>query len=205
MSKSNWKSISFAVAALSVLSAGLFYFLPVANAALSIPPRGTFNPCAGRKSHPIEINRGPIFYARTEGGIGVEVGPHFRTTDGRNGADLIIRNVSSSGPVDGVGFVEIGLDDSRSTRSTLVANQTGSDYPATQTMRFFPTVTIDGKEYRARNAANLVNSAVTSTPPAVGTVYVLTNDIELESVDNSGDVMTIKPSKAFTVTGHDFK
>lgn len=206
MTKSNWKRISFAVAALSVLGAGLFYFIPVTSAAASFPPVGTINPCAGWKDHPIELPGGLGFNSHTQGGINVEVGTHFRTTDGRNGANLIIRSVSSAGQVDGVGFVEIGSDASRSSRSTLVANQTGSDYPATQTMRFFPTVTIDGKEFRALNAANLVNSAVTSTPPAVGTVYVLTNEVALESADDPGKVaMTIKPSKAFTVTGHVIK
>jgi len=67
-------------------------------------------------------------------------------------------------------------------------------------------VTVEGRKFRALNAAKLVNSAVTSTPPKEGTVYSLTNDVGLEDVDNPGKVaMTIKPGRAFTVTGHDFK
>lgn len=208
MKKVNWKVFAVAVAVLGVAGGGLFYTIPSTDAALSIPQPGFINPCAGFKEHPILSNIGPDFFSRTDGGIVVEVGTHFRTTDGRNGANLIVRDLRSSGVVDGVGVVEIGFDAELSarSRSTIVANQTGSDYPATQTMRFFPTVTVEGKEYRAMNAANLTNSAVKSTPPPVGTSYALTNEVQLESVDNPGKVaMVIKPSRAFTVTGHELK
>jgi hypothetical protein len=206
MSKVNWKLLTVAVAVLGVVGGGLFYTIPSTDAALSFPRPGTFNPCSGLKEHPILSNDWPDIYSRTSGGILVEMGQHFTTSDGRHGADLIVHTLRSSGVVDGVGRVEIGFDASRRTRSTLVANQKGVDYPATQTMSFFPTVTIEGRQYRALNAANLTNSEVKSTPPPVGTSYALTNEVQLEDVNNPGKVaMTILPSRAFTVTGHDFK
>jgi len=206
MMKLTSKQVVVALAVLLVAGAALFIGIPSSHAALNIPPRGTINPCAGFKTHPLRMNSGLILDSVTDGGIVVEVGGHFQTTDGRHGADLIIQTLRSSGQVDGLGFVEIGFDAERSGRSTIVANQKGADYPATQTMRFSPTVTIDGKAYHAIDGANLVNTAVTSTPPEIGTVYVLTNDVRLESADKPGEVaMVIKASKAFTVTGHDFK
>jgi hypothetical protein len=209
MSKLMLKRLGLVLMLLVVAGAGLFVAMPSSDAAARFPPRGTYNPCAGFKTHPVAIRGGLVVNSRTDGGIGVVIGDSFLTTDKRNGVNLAIQDLRSSGQVEGLGFVEIGIDQTRAAAgagSTLVANQTGSDYPATQTMKFFPTVTIDGKAYRALDAANLTNTSVTSTPPAIGTVYVLTNDIRLESVDNPGQVeMTIKPSKAFTVTGHDFK
>ncbi len=206
MKKVNWKVLAVALAVLGVAGGGLFYAIPSTDAALSIPRPGFINPCSGFKEHPILANDWPDFFSRTDGGIIVEVGTHFRTTDGRNGANLIIRELRSSGVVDGIGRVEIGFDARRQGRSILVANQREVDYPATQTMSFYPTVTVEGREYRAMNAANLTNSAVKSTPPPVGTSYALTNEVQLEDVNNPGKVaMVIKPSRAFTVTGHDFK
>ena len=209
MKKVNWKLLTVAVAVLGVVGGGLFYMTPSTDAAISatsFPPVGTFNPCAGFKEHPILSNDWPDFNSVTDGGIVVEVGPHFTTADGLRDANLIVRTLRSSGVVDGVGRVEIGFDASRGGRSTIVANQRESAYPATQTMRFFPTVTVEGRQYRALNAANLTNSAVKSTPPPVGTSYALTNEVQLEDVNNPGKVaMVIKPSRAFTVTGHDFK
>lgn len=209
MTKLTWKKLGVAAVALSAVAGGLTLYLPSASAALStnIPPIGTYNPCRGLKSHPLLVAGGPIIDSVTDGGIGVEVGTHFKTADGRNGANLVIRELRSVGQVDGLGYVEIGLDAerTRSARSTLVANQKGTDYPATQTMRFVPTVTIDGKTYRGLDVANLTNSAVKSTPPPVGTVYSLTNDVRLEDPAKPGQVaITIKPGKAFSVSGHDF-
>jgi hypothetical protein len=207
MTKLTWKKCGVAAVALSVGAFGLAAYLPSVDAAQNIPPAGTYNPCRGFKGHPVALAGGPTINSVTEGGIGVVVGSHFRTSDGRNGADLIIREVRSSGQVEGLGFVEIGMEGQVSkaaaASSTIVANQVGTDYPATQTMRFAPTVTIDGKAYRALDVANLTNSAVKATPPPIGTVYVLTNEIRLEDVNQPGRVaMTIKPGKAFTVTGH---
>ncbi|HSG38272.1 MAG TPA: hypothetical protein VLE27_01435 [Thermoanaerobaculia bacterium] len=206
MKQVSWKFLAVAVAVLGVVGGGLFYSIPSTDAALSIPPQGFINPCAGFKEHPILSNDWPDIFSRTDGGIVVEIGQHFTTSDGRHGANLIVRELRSSGVVDGVGRVEIGFDASRGGRSTIVANQRELDYPATQTMRFFPTVTIEGKQYRALNAANLTNSEVKSTPPPVGTSYALTNEVKLEDVNKPGEVaMIIKPSRAFTVTGHEFK
>jgi hypothetical protein len=200
-----WKRVGVVAVTLAVIGAGLFIAMPSSDAATSFPPRGTYNPCSGLKTHPIAIPGGPIITSTTSGGIGVVIGDPFQTTDKRNGTTLVIQDLKSSGQVDGLGFVEIGIDQTRPVPSTLVANQVGSDYPATQTMRFYPTVTIDGKPFRAIDVATLTNTAVTSTPPEIGTVYVLTNDVRLESPDNPGTVaFVIKPSKAFTVTGHNF-
>ncbi|HET9209997.1 MAG TPA: hypothetical protein VFR03_06350 [Thermoanaerobaculia bacterium] len=201
-----WKRVGIVAVALTVAGAGLFIAIPSSHAATSFPPKGTYNPCSGLKTHPIAIPGGPIFTSTTSGGIGVVVGDSFQTSDKRNGTTLVIQGLKSSGQVDGFGFVEIGIDQTRSAGpSTLVANQVGSDYPATQTMRFYPTVTVDGRPFQAMDVATLTNTAVTSTPPEIGTVYVLTNDVRMESPDNPGTVaFVIKPSKAFTVTGHNF-
>jgi hypothetical protein len=206
MKNTMWKRLGITLAVLAVAGAGLFLGMPSSNAAAALPPPGTVDVCSGFKDHPVRFPGGPIIDSHTDGGIVVQVGNHFQTTDRRNGANLSIQKLQSSGEVQGLGFVEVGIDSTRSAgASTVVANQTGSDYPATQTMRFFPTITIDGQQYRALDAANLVNTSVASTPPPVGTVYVLTNEIRLESVDKPGQVaMYIEPSKAFTVTGHAF-
>ncbi len=206
MTKTMLKWSGITAAALVVAGTGLFVGMPSSNAAASIPPPGTVDVCSGFKDHPVRFPGGPIINSHTDGGIVVQVGNHFLTADKRNGANLTVQELKSSGQVKGLGYVEVGFDSTRSAgASTVVANQTGSDYPATQTMRFFPTITIDGQEYRALDAANLVNTSVASTPPPVGTVYVLTNEIRLESVDNPGKVaLLIEPSKAFTVTGHAF-
>jgi hypothetical protein len=199
MTKLTWKKVGLTAVALTVGAAGL------ANAA-SIPPAGTYNPCKGLKGHPIAVAGGPVVDSTTNGGIGVVVGNHFKTSDGRNGAELVIREVRSAGQVTGLGYVEIGMDvaASASARSSIVANQKNADYPATQTMRFAPTVTIDGKTYRSLDVANLTNSAVKATPPPIGTIYSLTNELRLvDPNDPTRVAMTIKPgSKAFTVTGH---
>lgn len=205
MTKLTWKTWAVAAVALSVGTFGLVLNLPDADALANIPPAGTYNPCKGLKGHPVKLATGPVIDSVTDGGIGVVVGSHFKTTDGRNGADLIIREVRSAGQVEGLGYVQIGLDaaGSRNAASSIVANQTTADYPATQTMRFAPTVTVDGKLYRALDVANLTNSAVKATPPPIGTVYALTNEIRLEDPNQPGKVaMTILPGKAFTVTGH---
>ena len=205
MTKLTWKKCGIAAVALSVGAFGLVLNLPDADAIQRLPNVGTYNPCKGLKGHPVALAGGPTINSVTEGGIGVVVGAHFKTSDGRNGADLIIREVRSAGQVEGLGYVQIGMEGavSRAASSTIVANQVGADYPATQTMRFAPTVTIDGKAYRPLDVATLTNTAVKATPPPIGTVYVLTNEIRLEDANQPGRVaMTIKPGKAFTVTGH---
>src|SRR4051812_31936825 len=95
------KRLGLGLVSLWVAGAGLFVAMPSSDAAARLasrmPPRGTYNPCAGWKTHPVEIRGGLIVNSRTSGGIGVVIGDSFVTTDQRNGADLIIQDLRSSG------------------------------------------------------------------------------------------------------------
>src|ERR1700710_269709 len=122
------KPLGIALAVAAVAGAGLFVGMPSSTASVNIPPPGTIDVCAGFKSHPVRFPGGPIVTSTTTGGIQVQVGTHFVTTDKRNGANLNIQLLQSSGQVEGLGFVEVGIDSTRSAgASSVVANQTGTD------------------------------------------------------------------------------
>jgi hypothetical protein len=202
MTKAVWKKLVVGLALAMVIGGGFLWTRSLDAYINTFPPGDiVFNPCKGFKNHPAKLSNGLDLDISTYGSITVGTGSQFKTSDGRNGLTLRVIDVSSSGEVEGLGSVTVGFDkEARVAASTLVANQTSSDYPATQTMRFRPVITVNGNALRALDNANLVNSAVTSTPPAPGTVYVLTNAIRLEDPKEPGKVaMVIEPGEAFRV------
>lgn len=196
MTKMTWKKWGVAAAAASVVALGLAVYLPSSDAAAVQIVR-----CKGDKSHLLQFPNGPIFTASTTGFLDAGVGTSFTTTDGRQGTNLSVEDVFSTGSAEGLGSVTFNLDRSRQAgRSVLLANQAGARFPATQTMSFHFTVAVDGHTYRSLNAANVTNSQVSSFPPAPGTTYVLSNELRLEDVQKPGAVaLSIPPGKAFQV------
>jgi len=142
----------------------------------------------------------PQFDVKTTGFLDAGVGTAFVTSDGRKGVNLSVEDVFSSGQVEGLGSVAFNLDNRPAGPSSLVANQTGSAFPATQTMRFHFTVTTDAGTFRSINAANVTNTEVRDFPPPSGTVYVLTNLVKLEDASRPGQTAgSLAPGKAFTI------
>ena len=196
MTKLTWKRWGVAVVALSVVAFGLVLYLPSSDAAAIRIIR-----CKGDKSHLLELLGLPPVLATTTGFLDAGVGTSFVTSDGRTGTNLTVEDVFSTGYAEGLGSVTFNLDKSRQApRSAIVANQKGADFPATQTMNFHFTVSVDGHTYRSLNAASVTNSQVDQFPPAPGTTYVLTNELKLEDTQKPGTVaMTMPPGKAFVV------
>ncbi|MFL6196715.1 MAG: hypothetical protein ACJ75H_21205 [Thermoanaerobaculia bacterium] len=199
MTKMTWKRWGVAAAAVSVAALGLAVYLPSSNAAINQTVR--IVRCKGDKSHLLQFPNGPIILASTTGFLDAGVGTSFTTPDGRQGTNLSVEDVFSTGSAEGLGSVTFNLDKTRTAgRSSIVANQAGPSFPATQTMSFHFTVAVDGHTYRSMNAANVTNSQVSSFPPAPGTTYVLSNELRLEDVQKPGVVaLTMPPGKAFEV------
>lgn len=195
MMKMTLKRVGVVLGAVVLVGTGVALTLPSSDAAIAIPVVR----CKGDKSHLLETAGGLRFDIATTGFLDAGVGDPFKTSDGRTGRNLTVEDVFSTGQVDGLGDVSFSLDSSRPVgRSSIVANQTGSDFPATQTMRFHFTAKIGGKEYRSVEAANVTNSAVEAFPPPPGTTYVLTNAVRI--VDANGEVAgQLAPGRAFTV------
>lgn len=203
MSKKNWKGFAFAAAALAVAGFGLMVNMPsseaVAASASSFALANQVISCDGTKDHLLQSPNGPFLDVRTTGHLTAVAGDSFTTTDGRVGTYLGVDDVFSSGDVSGLGNVTFRSDDRPAGKSSIVANQAGRLFPATQTMRFNFTTTIDGKSFRSATPAVVSNSSVSAFPPASGTVYVLTNAVSL--LDASGRVAyNLQPGKAFTIT-----
>ncbi len=200
MTKLTWKKWGVAAVALSVTAGGLVLYLPSSDAAA--PTRARVVRCKGDKSHLLEQLGRPPILANTTGFLDAGVGTDFVTQDGRRGTNLTVEDVFSTGYAEGLGSVTFSLDKSRPAgRSAIVANKAGdSFFPATQTMNFHFTVSVDSTTYRSINPASVTNSQVGQFPPASGTVYVLTNKLELEDVNKPGVVaLTMPPGKAFEV------
>jgi hypothetical protein len=195
MNKVIWKRVGVVLGAAVLVATGVALTLPSSDAAISIPVIR----CKGDKSHIFQTPTGLRFDVLTTGHLDAGVGDSFRLSDGRAARNLTVEDVFSTGQVDGLGDVTFSHDRSRPAgRSSLVANQAGSDFPATQTMRFHFTANFGGNEYHSAEAATVTNSAVGAFPPPPGTTYVLTNPVRL--VDANGVVAgTLPPGRAFTV------
>jgi hypothetical protein len=198
VSKKNWKGFAFAAAALAVAGFGLMVNLPSTEAVANYAPVGDIVVCDGSKDHLLQSANGPFIDVHTTGHLTAVAGDSFATSDGRAGTYLGVQDVFSSGDISGLGNVTFRSDDRPAGKSSIVANQAGRLFPATQTMRFNFTTTIDGKSYRSATPAVVSNSSVSAFPPARGTVYVLTNAVNL--VDGNGKVAyNLQPGKAFTI------
>ena len=200
MSKKNWKGFAFAAAAVAVAGFGLAVNLPSSEAiANSYLPIDDIVVCDGDKDHLLQQPDGPFLAVHTSGHLTAVGGQSFATTDGRVGTYLGVEDVFSSGNVEGLGNVTFKSDNRAAGKSSIVANQAGRLFPATQTMRFHFTTSVDGKSYRSATPAVVSNSSVSAFPPARGTVYVLTNAVSL--LDGAGKVAyNLQPGKAFTIT-----
>jgi hypothetical protein len=155
--------------------------------------------CKGDKSHLLQLNAGPTLDAVTTGSIVAVVGQTGLTPDGRQTTQLTVRGTHTEGFVSGVGDLVITMDSSQAApKSSLTANQRGAAFPATQTMRFFPVLTLNDEAFTSTTPVQVVSSSVTSFPPQPGTVYVLTNSMVLRS--DKGNTISLEPGKAFTIT-----
>jgi len=192
-----WKRIALSSVAAGLLVGGGWVWLQDASAAL--PSQGKIVRCKGDKSHLLELNGGPGLNAVTTGFIDATVGQSSTTSDGRLTTQLTVNGTHTEGYVEGVGNLVITMDSSRAVPpSSLTANQRGAAFPATQTMRFFPVLSLNGENFTSETPVQVVSSSVTSFPPQRGTVYVLTNAMSLRSAE--GNSITLEPGKAFTIT-----
>jgi hypothetical protein len=177
------------VAAVLLVGGGWFWLRDASAAA-----------CSGVRQHGVSVNGGPLVNAVTNGAITITRGGTTTLPDGRQVTALNVEDTFTHGKVEGLGDLVITLDDTRqSPRSTLTSHKAGSAFPATQEINFFPAFVLNGEVFRAEQPANVVNSNVSSFPPAPGTVYVLTNSMTLRSEE--GNTMTLTPGKAFTIGG----
>jgi hypothetical protein len=191
-----WKRIAVAAAAVVAVGAVVAVSLPRSEAITA-----TRVVCNGKKDHLFQVPGGPRFLASTTGFLAADVGSSFTTSDGRVGTNLGVADVFSTGSAQGLGSVTFALASGNAGPSSIVANQKGSAFPATQTMRFFFTATVDGHAYRSTTPAVVVSTAVGAFPPPSGTVYVLTNPVGLEDTSQPGKTaFVLQPGKAFTVT-----
>lgn len=165
----------------------------------SLPNPGITATCNLVRDPDISVNNGPAVSANTAGSISATAGGTTTTPDGRLSTRLIINNTYTTGKVEGIGDLAITLDSSRTQPpSTLTSNQPREAFPATQTMRFFPVFILNGEVFKSADAAELVNSNVTSFPPQPGTVYVLTKHITLKSA--AGNSIDVPPGRAVTIS-----
>src|SRR5690242_443622 len=111
MTKMTWKKWGVAAVALSVLVLGLAVYLPSSDAAINQTVRVVR--CKGDKSHLLQFPNGPILTANTTGFLDAGVGTSFVTTDGRQGTNLSVEDVFSTGSVEGLGTVTFNLDKTR--------------------------------------------------------------------------------------------
>jgi hypothetical protein len=178
--------------AAGLLVGGGWFFLNDASAVAAAVE------CDGSKDHMIGLNGGTPVLAETDGGILVLPGNPGVTPDGRTTLPLTVTDVFSKGTVEGLGELTISLDRSKpAPAGALTANQKGAAFPATQVVQFYPSFDLNGETFQTQAPARVMNSNVKSFPPAPGTVYVLTNEMELKSA--AGNTMKIPPGKAFTV------
>ena len=194
MTKVTWKRVGIGAGALAVLAVGVALSLPSSQAAAVAT-------CNGSKDHIIHIHGGPPVHVATTGFLTAGVGSTFVTSDGRQGTNLTVQDVFSTGKADGIGAATFSFDSSRKAgASSIVENKAGTGFPATQTMQFHFTLDLDGHTYRSLNPATVTNTTVAAFPPPPGTIYVLTSALKLEDVDKPGEVaITMDPGKAFTI------
>ena len=167
--------------------------------AAALPAPGITRTCNIVRNPATSFNGGPSVAANTAGAISATTGATTTTPDGRQTTRLIINNTYTRGNIEGVGDLAITLDDSRTQPpSSLTSNQPREAYPATQVMRFFPVFILNGEVFKSTDAAELVNSSVTSFPPQPGTVYVLTRHLTLKSAQ--GNSIDVEPGKVVTIS-----
>jgi hypothetical protein len=198
MSKKMWSL----AAAVAIVGGGLISTLP-SDAAVSIPPPP---PCQTQAAmtHVIRTFGGLPTQVATPGTLSAQLGRTFTTTDGRVGQEVVITNLSTGGEVNAVGTFSVDLDLSRDPGvGSIVGNQAGSQFPATQRMTAFVTANVNGQEFRSLNRVTLISTNVTSTPPAAGTVFNLANEVKFEAVDKPGEVaMVMDPGQAAVIEKH---
>lgn len=198
MSKKMW---SLAAAALAVVGGGIVWTLP--SDAAAIPPP---QPCQtnAAMTHVIRTFGGLPTQVSTPGQLSAQLGPTFKTTDGRIGREVVISDLATGGDVNAVGTFSVNIDRSRDPGvGSIVGNRVGSQFPATQRMTAFVTANVNGQEFRSLNRVTLISTNVTSTPPAAGTVFNLANQVSFEAVDRPGEVaMTMDPGQAAVIQQH---
>jgi hypothetical protein len=204
MMRPSLRSIALSSTALLLLVGGGWVWLQNSSAALSttFPSTGTRATCNLNRYPIVIFNSSASVKTSSTGAISAVVGKVSKTSDGRDTAELDGVSTLTKGTADGFGDITISNDTSRIAESSLTSNQAGRSFPATQTMRFYPVVTLNGETFQSSESsepATLINTSVPSFPAPAGTVYVLANPLTLKSAD--GNTLTVQAGKVVTITG----
>jgi hypothetical protein len=90
---------------------------------------------------------------------------------------------------EGIGETRFWPDANRPAPSFIAENSPGTEFPATQVMRFnffFTADAFPGKVFRSVGPAAMRSTNVLSFPPPSGTVYTLVAPVDLEDVAHPG-------------------
>jgi hypothetical protein len=143
---------------------------------LDFPTAGTF--------HTSGLPDSPEFVAET--------GTAFIAKDGRKTVPLIIHSNGGHASGEGIGETRFWYDPNRPAPSAIAENTPGTEFPATQTMRFnffFTAEAFPGKVFRSVGPATMRSTEVRAFPPPPGTVYTLVSPVDLEDVAKPGVVV----------------
>lgn len=157
-----------------------------------LPPPNNVQQCQHGDPVVIALAGLGTFKADLQGSVAARTGETFYDAAGLKTVPLQILGTSSRDFAAGLGEVMVWLDHSRPVPGSLIRqNAVGSDFPATQHMRFhifIETEALPGKRFRSINPLHVRSGAVDAFPPRVGTRYRLVAPVELEDVDEPGVV-----------------
>jgi hypothetical protein len=122
----------------------------------------------------------------------VKAGPSFISNGFLKTVPLAILSNGGHAFGEGIGETRFWLDANRPAPSFIAENSPGTDFPATQVMRFnffFTAEAFPGKVFRSVGPAAMRSTNVQSFPPPAGTVYKLVAPVDLEDVANPGVVV----------------
>ncbi|MEM7052175.1 MAG: hypothetical protein AAF604_21085 [Acidobacteriota bacterium] len=161
--------------------------------------------CAHLDPVTLEVVGIGIFEADLHGSVAARTEESFFGDGGRKTVPLEILGTVSRDYVEGLGEIIVSLDHSRPVKGSLLVEQTvGSEFPASQHMRFHIQIEIEahpGVLYRSIEPLHVVSDRVKSFPPPNGTEYRLQAPIELEDVANPGTVALRVLTGAPTIIG----
>ncbi|HYG63324.1 MAG TPA: hypothetical protein VEL74_12135 [Thermoanaerobaculia bacterium] len=143
--------------------------------------------------HGYQSPGGVIFESASTESISANVEEKYLDRKGLATRELNVRGMAGRGYSEGLGETMYWLDKSRPVKGSVVRAKTpGAEYPAVHEMHFHLLLVSDifpGKTLRSINPAIMVNNNATSFPPKPGARYQLKNVVELEDVENPGEVM----------------
>lgn len=193
------------VAVLSLTAGGAFWATSALSAAPGKPMLPTKEATAYCPHHPEECgddcSTGKTVFledlgtfetrATSSSPLIARVGRPF-VKNGLKTVPLQLINVEGIAVAEGVGETRFWLDASRPVRSAIWEQAPGTEFPATQEMRFHFFYTVDalpGKVYRSMNPAVMRTENLRAFPPPAGTQYRLVSPVNLEEIDRPGVVV----------------